>query len=403
MTGGEDLAQQRAAAPGPVKVDPETLALRAQPPRAIRFKRGATVGIAAAVSVGLAATAWIALQPAGSPVSGDISDGSEIAATASVDALASLPKDYGEVPKLGPPLPGDLGGPILRKREMDAAAERGGTRDVAMSLAQERDRRTAERRAAMESPLMARSPSPATSVAVGGDTTEPPGPRQAGTRVLGSVTEPASTGTPAGAARIAANTRSIVKSPSPYTLSAGSVITASLITGVRSDLPGIVTAQISERVYDSATGTILLIPQGTRLVGKYSDAVAFGQRRALILWQRLVFPDGSSLTIEDVPATDASGFAGLADEVDFHSGALLRGVAVSTLLGVGSNLTFAGESEIVRALRESTQQNASRAGEQLVSKNLAIPPTITIRPGAPVRLVVHHDLILQPWPHRSLP
>lgn len=148
---------------------------------------------------------------------------------------------------------------------------------------------------------------------------------------------------------------------------------------------------------DSATGQTLLIPQGARLIGSYDSVVAFGQRRALIVWQRLILPNGSSLQIDKVPAADASGFAGLADQVDFHTWTLLKGAAISTLLGVGSNLTFSGESDLVSAIRESTQQNASRAGDQLVSRNLSVQPTITVRPGASVRLVVHRDLILQPW------
>jgi type IV secretion system protein VirB10 len=125
--------------------------------------------------------------------------------------------------------------------------------------------------------------------------------------------------------------------------------------------------------------------------------VAFGQRRALIVWQRLILPDGGSLRIDNVPATDASGFAGLQDKVDFHSWALLKGVALSTLLGVGSELQFSGEGDLVQAIRQSTQQNASGAGDQLTARSVDIQPTITIRPGATVRLVVYKDLILAPW------
>ncbi|WP_334016959.1 TrbI/VirB10 family protein [Sphingomonas aurantiaca] len=193
------------------------------------------------------------------------------------------------------------------------------------------------------------------------------------------------------------NSHQLALATSPNMLSAGSVIAASLITGLRSDLPGLVTAQVTERVYDSATGSILLVPQGARLIGSYDSVVAFGQRRALIVWQRIILPDGSSVRLDNVPATDPSGYAGLADKVDFHTWSLLKGVAISTLLGVGANVTFSGESDFVQAIRESTQQNASRAGDQITSRNLQIQPTITIRPGAPVRLVVHRDLILAPW------
>ena len=134
-----------------------------------------------------------------------------------------------------------------------------------------------------------------------------------------------------------------------------------------------------------------------RLIGSYDSVVAFGQKRALIVWQRIIFPDGSSLGLDNVPATDAAGYAGLEDKVDAHSWALVKGVVVSTLLGVGAELQFHGGSDLVEAVRQSTQQSVSRAGDQLTSKALDIQPTITIRPGAPVRLVVHHDLLLSPW------
>jgi type IV secretion system protein TrbI len=174
------------------------------------------------------------------------------------------------------------------------------------------------------------------------------------------------------------------------------VISASLISGLRSDLPGLVIAQVTERVYDSPTGMLLLIPQGARLIGTYDSVVAFGQRRALVVWQRIVFPDGRSLRIDNVPATDSAGYAGLEDRVDFHTWTLLKGVAISTLLGVGANLGISGESDLVQAIRQSTQQTVSRAGDQLTSRNLQIQPTITIRPGAQVRMVVHRDLVIDP-------
>jgi type IV secretion system protein VirB10 len=138
-------------------------------------------------------------------------------------------------------------------------------------------------------------------------------------------------------------------------------------------------------------------PFAAKGVGACSHVVAFGQKRALVVWQRIILPDGSSIRLDNVPATDPSGYAGLADKVDFHTWTLLKGVAISTLLGVGANVTFGGESDLVQAIRESTQQNMSRAGDQITSRNLQVQPTITIRPGAPVRLVVHRDLILTRW------
>ena len=142
----------------------------------------------------------------------------------------------------------------------------------------------------------------------------------------------------------------------------------------------------------------MLIPQGSRLIGSYDSVVAFGQSRALVVWQRIILPDGASIRIDNAPASDTQGYAGLADKVDVHTWTLLKGVALSTLLGVGTQLTLgSSESDLVRAIRESTQQNTERAGQQLVGKALDVQPTITVRPGARVRIVVHKDLLLRPW------
>jgi type IV secretion system protein VirB10 len=191
---------------------------------------------------------------------------------------------------------------------------------------------------------------------------------------------------------------------SPYQLMAGTVISASLVTGLNSDLPGFVIAVVTEHVYDTATGRHLLVPQGTRLVGKYDSVVAFGQERALVVWQRLIFPDGSSIVIENLPATDTGGYAGLADEVDLHTWKLLKGVALATVLGVGSQLAFGStDSDLVKALRESTQSTTNRAGQRLVERNLNVQPTITVRPGWPLRVIVHKDIVfLRPYPGPGL-
>jgi type IV secretion system protein VirB10 len=395
-------APETPAAPG--KVDPETLALRAQPARAIRFKRGAVVAIAALGSVSLIATAWVALRPSALHLAGQADD-QTVTAKAPADTLSGLPGSYGDVPKLGPPLPGDLGRPILdHQRAMGIAPTGGETARADQAAATERDRRAAELKAARESGLLVQSGN-RTDPTRGTDAT-PPSPPVGATDASRLAIDPdrdpnaqqrkadfvAARDTGGGV-----NEHRLSPPASPNMLSAGSVIAASLITGLRSDLPGLVTAQVTERVFDSATGTILLIPQGARLIGSYDSVVAFGQKRALVVWQRIILPDGSSIRLDNVPATDPSGYAGLADKVDFHTWTLLKGVAISTLLGVGANVTFSGESDLVQAIRESTQQNVSRAGDQITSRNLQIQPTITIRPGAPVRLVVHRDLILAPW------
>jgi type IV secretion system protein VirB10 len=176
------------------------------------------------------------------------------------------------------------------------------------------------------------------------------------------------------------------------------VIAAALVTGLNSDLPGQVIAQITENIFDSITGETLLVPQGSRLAGTYDSVVAFGQSRALVVWRRIIMPDGSSIEIDNLPATDAAGYAGLEDEVDFHTWRLIKGIGLATLLGVGTELSFgSGKSDLVRALRQSSQESTNQAGQRLVEKNLDVQPTITVRPGWPLRVIVEKDLVLRPY------
>jgi type IV secretion system protein VirB10 len=186
---------------------------------------------------------------------------------------------------------------------------------------------------------------------------------------------------------------------SPYQLMAGTVIAASLVTGLNSDLPGFVIAQVTENVFDTVSGRFLLLPQGSRLIGKYDNVVAFGQERALVVWQRIIMPEGTSVVIDSLPATDTGGYAGLADQVDLHTWQLLKGVALATVLGVGSELVFgnSGDGDLIRALQLSTQSTTNRAGQRLVERHLNVQPTITVRPGWPLRVIVHKDIILRPY------
>ena len=134
------------------------------------------------------------------------------------------------------------------------------------------------------------------------------------------------------------------------------------------------------------------------MIGTYDSVIAFGQDRALVVWQRIIMPDGSSMVIENLPATDTAGYAGLEDEVDFHTWRLLKGIVLSTLLGVGTELTFGDEEDdLVEAIRESSQDSANQVGQRITERNLNIQPTITIRPGWPLRIIVNKDLVLRPY------
>lgn len=194
------------------------------------------------------------------------------------------------------------------------------------------------------------------------------------------------------------NPHALQRPVSPYQLMAGTIIAASLVSGLNSDLPGFVIAHVTENIFDSIEGRHLLIPQGSRLIGKYDSVIAFGQERALVGWQRIIRPDGSSVVIDNLPAADTGGYAGLSDEVDLHTWKLLKGIALATVLGVGSELAFnSSDSDLVRALQVSTQQTTNRAGQRLVERQINVQPTITVRPGWPLRVIVHKDIVLRPY------
>ncbi|OYW46447.1 MAG: conjugal transfer protein TrbI [Sphingomonadales bacterium 32-68-7] len=381
-------------APAAPKEDPETLVLRGRPRPVVRFRRGVIIGGTAAMAAALAVVAWLALAPQGLRLAAGQAEEVMPANAQMPEALAGAPRSYGEVPQLGPPLPGDLGRPILEhQRSLEGQASEpfaAPPADPAREAAEaERQRRIAERQAARTSAVIVQISGGRTAIVSSGDAS--------GNPVPGPPPPPAAgDGAPTGPPRAEAS--SLRAAPSVWTLSAGAVIPASLITGVNSDLPGTVLAQVTENVRDSATGRTVLVPQGARLIGSYDSVVAFGQSRALLVWQRIVLPDGSSIALDNMPATDLEGYAGVRDGVDFHTWRLLKGIGLSTLLSVGTEIGLGDdEGDLVRAVRESAQQNAARAGEQITARNLDIRPTITVRPGWPVRAIVNKDLVLQPW------
>jgi type IV secretion system protein TrbI len=381
-----------------VQTPEEAVKLRGDPPRVMRLSRKA-IGIASACGFALVGGALIyALQPASQTEREELFN---TEGTARPDALADGPRDYGDVPKLGPPLPGDLGAPILAAQQrgdvaelppIGAAPPAGPAPTPAQTAAEaERQRLQQERSVARESRLFFGGGAGAAAVGGGSGVAEtggwPPVPQL-----------PAEAQRPAFAERpVERRTQSASRIELPagtHVLQAGSIIPAALITGIRSDLPGQVTAQVTEPVYDSVTGRILLIPQGSRLIGDYNADVSFGQRRVQLAWNRLILPDGRSIVLERQPGGDPSGFAGLEDGVDFHWGGVLRAALVSTLLGFGGELGAGNDDNLTRALRRGSQDSIGRAGEQVVSRELDVRPTLTIRPGFPVRVLVTRDLIL---------
>jgi type IV secretion system protein VirB10 len=373
--------------------------LRGDPPRVTRLSRKALAGIGLVASIGLGGALIYALQ------SRNVGPGNEeLYSTTNrptADGLAGLPRDY-TGPRLGPPLPGDLGRPILSAQDrgqpvvppaiqptVDAAEQR--------RLAEQEAARTSRVFFQTEARAIAASPAPGaaatnanlTGLGLPGQFNTPTAQERAQDRQLAFLNA-------ATDRRTVAPDR-VMAPASPYVLQAGAVISAALITGIRSDLPGQITAQVTENIYDSPTGRLLLVPQGTRIIGQYDNAVQFGQRRVLLVWNRLIFPNGRSIVLERQPGADAAGYAGLEDGVDYHWWDLAKAAGLSTLLSVGAELAIDDDDRLLRAIRNGGQDTINDAGQEIIRRQLNVAPTLTIRPGFPVHVIVTRDLVLEPY------
>lgn len=396
MNPADELQTDEAetAVTGDRKASPDGFRLRGDLPQVMRLspKTLASIGVVASLAIG--GSLIYALQPKTPGVAENLYD---TVGRNRAEIVTGAPADYSTVPKLGPPLPGDLGGPIL-------AAQKDGQNipvppmgpppvpaDPAEAAAEQaRQRAAQEKESAISSKLFLAgnratndtSPAatmPATPSAAGAPNLEPRG---------GAFLD-------VGSNRTIESKQRIIGLSSPYVLQAGSVIPAALITGIRSDLPGQITAQVTQNIYDSPTGRTLLIPQGARLIGEYDNDVATGQNRILLAWDRLILPGGRSILLDRLPGADAAGMAGLQDRTNYHWGNMLRAALISTLLGVGSEVATTDDSELVRALRTGTQETIANTGRQVVQRQLAVPPTLTIRPGFVLRIIVTRDIIME--------
>lgn len=366
--------------------------LRAEAPRVMRLSRKMLASVAAVALVGIGGSLIYALQTRG-PDDG----GTELYSTnnrQTADGLAGLPKDY-TGPVLGPALPGDLGRPILDAKNNGQPVAAPVVATPGVSEAEQR--RRAEEEAARLSTVFFQSRQGSTAAGTGAT------PGLAGLDLSG-VGGQVATGQDkqlaflnAAADRRTVTPDRVTPPASPFVLQAGAVISAALITGIRSDLPGQITAQVTENIYDSPTGRILLVPQGTRLIGQYDNSVQFGQRRVLLVWNRLIMPNGRSIVLERQPGADTQGYAGLEDGVDFHWWDLAKAAALSTLLGVGAELATDDNDRLLRAIRGGAQDTVNQAGQQMIQRQLQVAPTLTIRPGYPVRVIVTRDIVFEPY------
>jgi len=414
--------------PIPFDEHAERLKIRSNPKPATRINRkllmvGAGLGV-----LGLFMAVSVALQP---PKAIDPADRRELYNTTNTrkpEGLAALPTSYSDVRRaptipLGPPMSGDLGSTILAaERDLGLRPEliTSFENDFRPSPAEEAARARRMREAALaeeaaKAPVFFQLQSSAQLGATKANTpNEGATAFDLGSELLalaGQPGVPSAFGAPADPnfqtrktafAREAAN--SDIYNPhrlhdpvSPYQVMAGTLIPASLVTGINSDLPGTIIAQVTQPVYDTVSGNHLLIPQGSRLIGRYQSEVSFGQNRALVVWDRLILPDGSSIQISE-PGADAEGYAGLADRTDHHWDRVFVAAGLATILGIGAELGDDGNDDIARAIRRGTSDTLNQAGQKTIDLNLGIQPTIRVRPGWPLRVIVTRDIVLRPNP-----
>ena len=396
---------------GPNKADPDTMALRASPRPVMRLNRRMLAVLAGTLgAVVLGGTLW-SLQ-SHKRERNAAAELYNVDRVSHAENLDQLPKDYSKVPVaakpvpvLGEPLPGDLGPAIVAQRNAGAPAQTG-------RIAQPGNAEEAARSGVFfRSGAVKAAPSPNASTAMpdpisGNQPFNPMAPAVASAQptdptAVQNRQDQKQAFVANGGDTATRNPASLQLPASPYQVMAGTIIPAALVTGINSDLPGQVIANVTEAVYDTATGRFLLIPQGSRLIGRYDSQVSFGQRRVLLVWTRLILPDTSSISLDRLPGIDPAGYAGLEDGVDWHWDRILAGAALSTLLGVGAELAApdrtGSDSKIIIATRQSGQDTVNQVGQEITKRNVSIQPTLTIRPGFPMRVMVNKDLILRPY------
>ena len=403
-----DLATPQAG-----KIAPEAVVLRAQPRPVTRLNRRTLAVLVGGLSVAvLGATIW-SLQPHRRSAD-EQTELYNVDRVSKSEGLDGLPADYSKlppkVPELGPPLPGDLGPAIVNSQQPAVAAYAAPGHDPNDALRKEAE-------AAAASSVFFRSGGQGQAAA----TVAQAAPGAASTLAAFDplAAGPASTAAQPtdptavqnrqdqkeaflkGGSTETRNSGNLRMPSSPYQVMAGTVIAGALVTGIKSDLPGDVIATVTEPVYDTATGKFLLIPQGSRILGRYNSQVSYGQSRVQVVWNRVILPDTSSLKLDNLVGTDPAGYAGLEDDVDWHWKRIVAGAVLTTLLGVGAELAAPENRQdgnrIVIAGRDSAQDSINQVGQEITRRNMNIQPTLTARPGLPVRVIVARDLVLRPY------
>ena len=404
----------------PPKAAPEDVTLRAQPRPVTRLNRRMLAALVGGLSVAVLGALMWSLQPQRRNAS-ESTELYNVDRVSRSEGLDQLPSDYSKlppaVPQLGAPLPGDLGGPILKAEQQ---AQGYGYQQPGHDPAEaERLARLKEAEEAAASSVFFRSGGAKVAAAASAQAAAAAGlapnaafdPMAAGpastaaqpadpTAVQNRQDQKEAFLSNAGSAQTR-NSGSLQLPVSPYQVMAGTVIAAALVTGIKSDLPGDVIATVTEPIYDTATGKFLLIPQGARLMGKYNSQVSYGQSRTQVVWNRVILPDTSSFQLDNLVGADPAGYAGLEDGVDWHWDRILAGAAMTTLLGIGAELAAPENRQdgdrVIIAGRDGLQDTVNQVGQEMTRRNMNIQPTLTSQPGLPVRIIVNRDLVLRPY------
>jgi len=413
------------------KMSPDDPRLSLDRQRTRKIKKGPILLVIIALGLILTATVYSALQPRVKPDNNlkHVSIDSDMVMRSIPDSLSGAAGNYGqldypeppkEVPKLGKPLQGDLGGFTKPQAPVIQQPVTQPKQPSAEELERERQKRLA--REAEERALSA------TLFFKSGNSTTTGASRLANATSANFLSAQNTVGNASANTNLSANqygndpnmqalkqqfinnnagTRDSgyldarLQAPrSPYEVKAGTIIPAVLITGINSDLPGMITAQVREQVFDSSIGKYLLIPQGSKLIGTYNSNVSYGQNRALVIWSRLIFPNGSSISLGKMSGVDLAGYAGYTDKVDNHWGRLIGGVVLSSLLA-GTAQSSNKADDFNSQFTHNVGSEINRVVQRITRKNLDIQPTIKIRPGYSINIMVNKDMILKPYPSQK--
>ena len=436
MSGNETHSEASSSLPGgpagdqpPRKESAERLALRTRPRPVTRLNRTTLATAIGGLTISVFGLALWGLRKPPKGASAE-EQPRNVEHVARAEGLDTLPSDYASIPRpktapaprLGAPI-GELGRPVLREEQAGGLPTLPERQSFTPSpeedaLRTQRLKDEQEGEAAQKSAVFVQlkhsqahtdrmEPTPAASE----EHTDDVGPSPSDSSSVRTPAAPTSqehkqtflNGSSTNAESRIYGSGTLLTPRSSAQLMAGTVISAALMTGIDSDLPGEIEAQVTAPVYDTVTGHLLLIPQGARLLGQYDSQIAYGQRRVLLAWTRLILPDGSSIVLDRLPGVDTTGQAGLEDRVDWHLGRVASGAALSTALGVAAALAepnqvaTSGSGVVIIAGKQSLQDSLNQVGQEITRRNLDVQPTLQIRPGFPVRVIVNRDLVLRPY------